>query len=252
MKQLKIFASMEEFESAKSSLEKPFVVFERETSKVIYSNLPEISEDELDTAEYVDLGLPSGLKWASCNIGANKPCESGLLFQFGRVDGYAYGAWRHQFITGNTIPTTTSGKTYEAGSVLDPEDDAAYQATGGKAHMPTVADIDELLSGTTNTWCQCTVLGDDHKEHKAYGRLFTSKTNGNKIFIPAAGIFDTFYKLDGSFSYQKSDGRVWSSSVSSDDRDIYADNLTFHSGSCFCSSNSNYRSNGLSVRGVCA
>lgn len=242
MKQLKIFASIEEFEAAKSSLEKPFVVFERETSKVIYSNLPEISEDELDTAEYVDLGLPSGLKWASCNIGADKPCESGLLFQFGRVDGYGYG---YDKFSREDIPTTTSGKTYEAGSVLDPEDDAAYYATNGKAHMPTVADIDELLAGTTNKWCQCTVLDKyTHNGHIVYGRLFTSNTNGNKIFIPAAGYYNA---RNGSFSKERSDGDVWSSSVISDDA-YGAYRLTFDSENCFRYTRN--RSYGFSVRGV--
>ena len=38
--------------------------------------------------EYVDLGLPSGIMWATCNVGATKPEDVGLLFQFGRVDGY--------------------------------------------------------------------------------------------------------------------------------------------------------------------
>ena len=41
--------------------------------------------------EYVDLGLPSGTMWATCNVGASKPEDEGLLFQFGRVDGYKYG-----------------------------------------------------------------------------------------------------------------------------------------------------------------
>ena len=36
--------------------------------------------------EYVDLGLPSGTMWATCNVGATKPEDSGLLFQFGRVN----------------------------------------------------------------------------------------------------------------------------------------------------------------------
>ena len=41
--------------------------------------------------KYVDLGLPSGTMWATCNVGASRPEDSGLLFQFGRVDGYKYG-----------------------------------------------------------------------------------------------------------------------------------------------------------------
>lgn len=49
--------------------------------------------------EYVDLGLPSGTMWATCNVGANKPEDPGLLFQFGRVDGYRYGDINNKFRT---------------------------------------------------------------------------------------------------------------------------------------------------------
>ena len=49
--------------------------------------------------EYVDLGLPSGTMWATCNVGATKPEDYGLLFQFGRVDGYKYGDTNHKFRT---------------------------------------------------------------------------------------------------------------------------------------------------------
>ena len=51
--------------------------------------------------EYVDLDLPSGTMWATCNVGADKPEDSGLLFQFGRVDGYAYNDSNNQFRTQN-------------------------------------------------------------------------------------------------------------------------------------------------------
>ena len=251
MNNLKIFASMEEFETVKPSMDTPFVVLEKGTSKVIYSNLLEITEEELPEG-VVDLGL--SVNWASCNIGANSPCESGLLFQFGRVDGYAYGDANNQFRTKeqNTadtgseyIPKTTSGKTYAAGAVLDSADDAAYAATKGKMRMPTAAEIDELLAGTTNQWCQCTVLGEDHTSHNIYGRLFTSKADtSKKIFIPGAGCFDG----DGSFSNSGSYGYVWSSSVHTD-YVHYGYLLGFDSSDCI-----RYyftRSFGFSVRGVC-
>ena len=253
MNNLKIFASMEEFEAAKPSMDIPFVVLEKGTSKVIYSNLLEITEEELPKVEAVDLGLPSGLKWASCNIGANSPCESGLLFQFGRVDGYAYGSplgtsfdAKDGLISTSVIPPTESGKTYNIGEVLGTADDAAYVATDGKMRMPTAAEIDELLSGTENTWCQCTVLGEDHTSHNIYGRLFTSKTNTDaKIFIPAAGYFD----CNDSFNRNGSYGCVWSSSVLTDsvNNGYY---LIFFSSSCY-RYNYGYRSDGYSVRGVC-
>ena len=243
---------MEEFEAAKPSMDTPFVVLEKGTSKVIYSNLLEITEEDLPKVEAVDLGL--SVNWASCNIGANSPCESGLLFQFGRVDGYAYNDPLHQFRTTeqNTadtgsqyIPATTSGKTYGVGEVLDPADDAAYVATNGKMRMPTAAEIDELLSGTTKQWCKCTVLGEDHTGHTVMGRLFTSKTDDSKkIFIPAAGAFVG----NGSFINTGSNGCVWSSSVHANNVD-YGYDIYLYSGNCYRGYNG--RSSGFSVRGVC-
>ena len=217
-------------------------VFYSESEGIHYIEVPEITEEELPKVDVVDLDLPSGLQWASCNIGANRPCESGLLFQFGRVDGYAYGADNHKF-SDFEIPITTSGTVYKEGEVLNTADDAAYAATNGKLRMPTIAEIDELLANTTNQWCQCTVLGDDHTGHTVYGRLFTG-SNGNKIFIPAAGYFNGD---DSSFYYDGSSGYVWSSSIYSYYDQAYR--LYFNSKSCY-----RYyygRHYGFSVRGVC-
>ena len=211
-----------------------------------------IYEEELPEG-VVDLGLPSGLKWASCNIGANSPCESGLLFQFGRVDGYAYGSplgtsfeAKDGLIKTTSIPPTQSGTVYKVGEVLKPADDAASVATNGKMRMPTAAEIDELLANTTNQWCQCTVLGADHTSHNVYGRLFISKADeSKKIFIPAAGYFNG---RDDSFYYAGSSCYVWSSSVRSDNvNDAYF--LGFDSGNYHGSYSS--RRCSFSVRGVC-
>ena len=61
--------------------------------------------------KYVDLDLPSGTIWAACNVGADKPEDSGLLFQFGRVDGYAYGDSNNQFRT-EAQNTQDTGNSY--------------------------------------------------------------------------------------------------------------------------------------------
>ena len=77
--------------------------------------------------DYVDLGLPSGTMWATCNVGATKPEDEGLLFQFGRVDGYRFGDTNHKFRlnkqnkqdTGDEfIPKTASGKLYGKNDIL--------------------------------------------------------------------------------------------------------------------------------------
>ena len=97
--------------------------------------------------EYVGLGLPSGTMWATCNAGADKPEDYGLLFQFGRVNGYKYGDKTHKFrtnvqnlkdrSTSEHIPITSSGKTYKVNDILDLSDDPAHVNMGGKWRMPT-------------------------------------------------------------------------------------------------------------------
>ena len=95
---------------------------------------------------YVDLGLPSGIKWATCNVGADKPEDEGVLFQFGRVDGYKYGDKNNKFttsdenknITGSIyINPATSVIEYNEGQILSLEDDAAHVNMGGRWRMPT-------------------------------------------------------------------------------------------------------------------
>ena len=103
------------------------------------------------TGEAIDLDLPSGTKWASCNVGATKPEEYG-----------GYYAW------GETEEKDISGTKY----------DVAHVKWGGNWCMPTKDDIKELLDNCTYEW---TTLNGVN------GRKFTSNINGNSIFLPAAG-----------------------------------------------------------------
>ena len=110
--------------------------------------------------EYVDLGLPSGTMWATCNVGADKPEDEGLLFQFGRVDGYKYGDETNKFRTNKQnledgssseyIPITISGKVYKTNELLDLADDAAHVHMGSKWKMPTNDELEELIDNTTH------------------------------------------------------------------------------------------------------
>ena len=107
--------------------------------------------------EYVDLDLPSGTMWATCNVGATKIEDFGLLFQFGRVDGYKYGDKNNQFKankqnkqdTGSKeTPLTTSGKVYKKNEILDLKDDVAHVYMGGAWRMPTTEQLEELVNNT--------------------------------------------------------------------------------------------------------
>jgi hypothetical protein len=205
-------------------------------------------DDAPSDAEGVDLGLPSGTKWANMNIGAEKPEESGLFFAWGDTEGYdsdtsdghdfsinsyKWGASYHsmQKYCNNSNYGTVDGKT-----TLDAEDDAAAVIWRGDWRMPTREEIQELCNNnyTTSEWT--TVNG-------VYGRCFTSKTNGNSIFLPAAG-----YRRDAELYGHGSYGNYWSSSLSTigSDRACY---LYFNLGSGYWSNNA-YRDGGHCVRAV--
>lgn len=126
--------------------------------------------------EYVDLGLPSGTLWATCNIGANSPEECGEYFAFGEVSSKDEYTW--QSYNGNLIT-----KYFESGVdcyELKEEDDAAFVKWGKDWRIPTEEQIAELGASANCTW---TWVEDNNKT----GWLVTSKYNSNSIFLPAAG-----------------------------------------------------------------
>ncbi len=174
----------------------------------------------------VDLGLPSGTKWANMNIGASKPEDFGLYFAWGETQGYtadisdgrrfdwanykwmSEGQSTWQWVSKYQVADgKTEGCWYDADgnfvgdglSTLDLADDAAHASWGGQWVMPTYEDMRELLDNTTSEW---TTLNG------VLGRTFTSKTNGNAIFIPAA-----CYRYGNLLYNQDSGGTYWSSSV---------------------------------------
>ena len=195
--------------------------------------------------EYVDLGLPSGTMWATCNVGADKPEEDGLLFQFGRTDGYKYGDENNKFsttyenknMTGyEGINQTTSGTTYKERDILKLEDDAAHVNMGGKWIMPTKADLQELYDNTKQE-----VVTINGKK----GMLFTSNINGKSIFIVLCGYWGYY---GGRFHESNSCGYLRSSEVKSSDAE-YSSILCCES-SGFREIRNFIRANGYSVRAV--
>ena len=197
--------------------------------------------------EYVDLGLPSGTMWATCNVGADKPEDDGLLFQFGRTDGYKYGDINNKFstadenenATGNEyINSTTSGTTYKKNDILKLEDDAAHVNMGGKWIMPTKSDLKELYDNTLRK--KVTI-------NRKKGMLFTSKINGKSLFVPFVGVW---YFDDTKFYNKNKCSYLWSSEVHSNDS-RYAWALFFNYGDdCSIYSGGDGRAYGYSVRGV--
>ncbi len=198
-----------------------------------------------DAHEFVDLGLPSGTLWATCNIGANSPEEYGDYFAWGETEGYDSGKTNFNWSTykwwnGSSTSLTKYNRDSNYGTVdnkteLDPEDDAAYVNWGPAWRMPSIEQFRELINSsyTTTEWTT---------QNGVNGRKITSKTNGNSIFLPAAG-----YRYDSSPQMAGSNGKYWSRTLYSDYAD-YARYLYFDSSVYGTDDNSRYC--GRSVRPV--
>ena len=142
-----------------------------------------------DVREYVDLGLPSGNKWATCNIGAGAPEERGNYYAWGETSNktnydlstYAYceEANNNNLIKYCTDPEMGYNGFVDSLTWLEPSDDAATVNWGPNWRTPAVADYYELMS--------CCTFSDD-TVNGVYGKRFTG-TNGNSIFLPFAGTY---------------------------------------------------------------
>lgn len=187
----------------------------------------------------IDLGLPSGTKWACCNVGATTPEGYGGHYAWGETsekDDYDYGTYK--WCNGSEYSFTKYCKDSSYGSVdgktvLDLSDDVARVRMGSPWRMPTFEQIKELTDNCTRTWTQ---------RNGVNGYLVTGK-NGGQVFLPAAGIIWFDYLYDEGYS-----GNYWSSSLGQ-----YGDN-----GACHLHFNSDYwywyddfRRVGRSVRAVC-
>lgn len=307
----------------KQKNQNPYVAYSIKDGKVIYTIVPKeegtmytiyrVVNKDISNCTYkiVNLGLPSGIKWADRNVGASSPEHYGSYFQWGDTNAYTFdgagevtaaelaslfqplagdameitkdnvGMLLEQGfgITGTDLTNTPMGAlggsldklfnwdsyfdTTDGGSifnkynnsengltVLESGDNAATIHMGSQYRMPTSTEIQELINNTTQTFID--IDGNEYSkeqagsgaimEGKLKGVRFTS-SNGNSIFIPAAGgCYESL--LDGI----SMDGLLWSSSLYVSYGD-YARNLYFNYGG-YVNEGSNYRCYGLSVRGV--
>ncbi len=171
--------------------------------------------------EYVDLGLPSGLKWATCNVGASSPEEYGSYYAWGETEEKENYYWStYKWYNGSETSmtkycTSSSYGTVDNKTILDPEDDVAHVKWGGSWRMPTLDEQNELLNNCTWDWTT---------QNGVNGCIVTSKTNGNSIFLPAAG-------SGGEGYVSGNNGYYWSSSLDSSNS-RYACYLSFASSGC--------------------
>lgn len=226
MKNLNTFKLLSDYESEKSGgvLNTPNVSFVEEDNSVRY--LLKLTTGTENGYEWVDLGLPSGLKWATCNVGADSPEQAGLYFAWGETTGYAAGI-DHLFSWDNYRESWIYAD-------LTLKQDAAHVNMGGKWRMPTYVEFNELKNNCDASWT------DDYNGTGVKGSIFTGP-NGNSVFFPAAG------RRDGtSVSYVGNSGNYWSASWYSSDCAWYLD---VYSGRVGVFDTSRYL--GQPVRGVC-
>ncbi|MBO5977656.1 MAG: leucine-rich repeat protein, partial [Bacteroidales bacterium] len=203
-----------------------------------FGSIVEIVEARENVCEAVDLGL--SVKWATCNVGAYSPEEPGRYFAWGETeDKFEYYWSNYKYCNGSKTTLTKYNTDSNYGIVdnkttLDLSDDAARANWGGAWRMPTYNEWDELKNSCTWTWTT---------QNGVNGYKVTSKTNGNSIFLPAAG-----YR-DGTSVYSVgSRGCYWSSSLH-ESYPYYAYYLRFNSGTVGWSYNNRYY--GHTVRAVC-
>ena len=151
---------------------------------------------------YVDLGLGSGLKWATYNVGATKPTEYGDYFAWGETEPKTSYTWStYKWCEGTE---SSLNKYTKSGETLSPEDDAATANWGDSWRMPTVAEQKELMDACDWKWTE------DFQNTGIAGIVGTSKTNKNKIFLPASSYYD-----DTVHVISKPSDANWSSNVGS-------------------------------------
>ena len=157
---------------------------------------------------WVDLGLPSGISWASCNIGATTSEDYGDYYAWGETapkDDYSWETYKYANGANNKLTKYCTNASYgdngftDDKTTIEPEDDAATANWGEEWHIPTDAEWKELRTQCTWTWTT---------QNGVNGYQVTSTTNGNSIFLPAAG-----YRYGTRLYYAGSDGRYWSSSL---------------------------------------
>lgn len=214
--------------------------------------------------DWVDLGLPSGTKWATCNIGATKPEEFGNYYAWGEVTPKDFYSWEtYKYGNNNQLTRYNTDSRYgrngfaDGKTTLELEDDAAHFNWGGKWTMPTEEQWEELSTQCYWVWTESydgsgvngyivykakAEADKGVKVFKDISPLSSYSLSDAHIFLPAAGC-----RGDGDLVGAGSGGVFWSSSLDADDPG-YACGVYFIT--CSVGSSGGYRYCGGSVRAV--
>lgn len=155
-----------------------------------------LEKEAIINYDYVDLGLPSGIKWATCNVGAAKETDWGNYYQWG---------------AGTTTYQDTDQYYTGSEETLPSDYDTATQVMGDGWRMPTLDECQELLDNTTFTW------ETNFNGSGTNGGKFSKTVDGVEryVFIPAAGAYYNSYLYnEGTFGDIRS-------STSYDNRNAY-------------------------------
>ena len=177
--------------------------------------------------EVVDLGLPSGLKWRSMNVGASKPEDYGNYYAWGETTtktSYIWSTYKYSSSDYYGTGVGQSGKT-----VLIPEDDAATANLGEGWRTPKNKEWKELKENCSWKWTT----------RNGVNGMQVTGPNGNSIFLPAAGYFRSSLTNKGTY------GSYWSSSYATADNALGWDFINSDVSSAYLD-----RSMGCSVRPV--
>lgn len=177
-------------------------------------------EDPKTEFAAIDLGLPSGLKWANMNLGASSTTDYGDYFAWGETSTKtAFSMDNYKWYDTAKYRTTLDfddGKT-----TLDAADDAARMLLGEKWRMPNQKDFRELIQNCNCSW---------GKQGGVNGLIVKSKTNGNTIFFPSGGVKSGY--LTGALEI----GRYWTSNLLPDGAYYYGVVLKFTEVDCLIDS----------------
>ena len=192
--------------------------------------------------DYVDVGLPSGTLWATMNVGANSPEESGSYFAWGETAPKQEYEWNtYELCYGNYGSYSVSYKMTKYGSQdnkteLDPADDAATANWGSSWQMPSEMQINELRKECSWQWTT---------KNGVKGYLVTSKRNNASLFLPAAG--ERSYGRLENVGYF---GHYWSRNLYTSSSGNYSGATTLHFHPTSVHTSSPQRRVGLCVRAV--
>lgn len=180
--------------------------------EVFYSDVYTVTtlpEDSvmIDGHKFIDLGLPSGLLWATCNVGATKITDYGDYYAWGDTstkqryfwDSYQYGSCTLD--DAGYLKTVTLTKYYADDDLrsLETTDEAAIANWGSNCRMPTYAEIKEL-----DKYCEW----DWGYYYNGTAGIMVTGPNGNKILFPAAGL--RIWNRSGG---EGASGYIWTSDV---------------------------------------